>query len=466
VVAWLAAARIGAVAVPFSTFSTGVELRSLLRNSDVQTVIAAAGYRNHDFVRSLSEAVPEFAPHSAPPLWAETVPSLRRLAFDGSPSLAMTPWSVEALLADGRRIRDGLLSAVEGAVRPSARMAIIHTSGSSAEPKGVIHQHGSLIRHIHILNELREYRADDILFCNSPFFWIGGFAYALLATLEAGGTLVCSNAADAASVLDVIERAQPTMVNGFAQTVAHLADDPSFDRRDLNSIRRGNLYPIMPRSVQPADPELRHNMLGMTEAGSVCLATDDESDQPEHRRGSFGRPVPGLEAKVIDPDTGEVCPAGEVGEICFRGPNFMEGYYGRERHEVFDTDGWFHTGDLAHVDGDGLFYFKGRRSDMIKTSGANVSPREVEAAIMDETGLRAHVVGIDDPGRGQLVAAAICIPPGTTAPDAETLSVQLRRRLSTYKLPRRILLLPDDEVPIMSSGKLDVQALKQRFGTD
>ena len=91
------------------------------------------------------------------------------------------------------------------------------------------------------------------------------------------------------------------MVNGFAASVAHLPQDPTFARRDLSSIRRGNLYPIMPDGVRPADPELRHAMLGMTEAGSVCLADEDESEQPEHRRGSFGRPVPGLEARVRRP---------------------------------------------------------------------------------------------------------------------------------------------------------------------
>ena len=154
----------------------------------------------------------------------------------------------------------------------------------------------------------------------------------------------------------------------------------------------------MPDDVRPANPDLRHAMLGMTETGSVCLVSDDESDQPEHRRGSFGRPAPGFEATVVDPDTGATCGPGEPGELCLRGPFLMEGYYGRERHEVFDADGWYRTGDLVVVDADGFFYFKGRRGDMIKTSGANVSPREVEAAIRDLTGLTAHVIGIADDG--------------------------------------------------------------------
>jgi acyl-CoA synthetase (AMP-forming)/AMP-acid ligase II len=184
-------------------------------------------------------------------------------------------------------------------------------------------------------------------------------------------------------------------------------------------------------------------MLGMTEAGSVCLVSEDESDQPEHRRGSFGKPAPGLESRLVD------------GVLQLRGPFLMEGYYGREHHETFDPDGWFDTGDLFEVDADGFHYFKCRRSDMIKTAGANVSPREVEAAIADAAGLVAHVIGIDDEARGQLVAAAVRSP----APiDVDALRTALRERLSAYKVPRHIVVLTDEEVPMMSSGKLDLRA--------
>jgi acyl-CoA synthetase (AMP-forming)/AMP-acid ligase II len=258
-----------------------------------------------------------------------------------------------------------------------------------------------------------------------------------------------------------LERSRPTMVNGFAQTVAHLGADASFPDRDLSSIRRGNLWPIMPPGVRPADPELRHNLLGMTETGSVCLASADETDQPEHRRGSFGRPVAGFEARVVDPASGQECAIGVVGELWLRGPFLMEGYYRRERHEIFEPDGWFRTGDLFHVDADGFFYFSGRSGDMIKTAGANVAPREVEAAIADITGLVAHVVGVEDQARGELVVAAVRVPRGATGPDPEALRAALRERLSAYKVPRRVVLLADDEVPMLSSGKLDGPALKE-----
>ncbi len=454
VVAWLAAARIGAVTVPFSTFSTSVELRSLLHTSDVELLLAAPSVRGRDHVALVADAVPGFDMADQPPLRLPGVPALRRVVFDPAD-----------LAASGADVTGELLGAMEEAVRPADRLVIVHTSGSTSAPKGVIHRHGSLIRHLEVLNELRRYTSDDVLFSNSPFFWIGGFAYSLLGTLLAGATLVCSNAADASTTLDLLEGSRPTMVNGFAVSVASLASDPSFAQRDLSSIRRGNLWPIMPPDVRPADPELRHNMLGMTEAGSVCLASADEGDQPEHRRGSFGVPVPGLESRIVDPDTASDVGVGDVGELWLRGDALMEGYYGRERRDTFTPDGWYATGDLFHVDDDGFHYFHGRRGDMIKTAGANVAPREVEAAIAEATGLVAHVVGIDDAARGQLVAAAVRVPRGADPPDEGELRAALRQRLSAYKVPKRFLFLADDEVPMLSSGKLDAVALRQRFPT-
>jgi len=450
VVAWLAAARIGAVAVPLSTFSTPAELRVLLVSADVALLVSASSYRSHDYAAALRSAVPELDFAIPPPLFAESLPVLRRVAFADPGENVHPGWSVRSLEECGRSIEPAVLETVEAEVRPGDRLTLVHTSGSTGDPKGVIHTHGALIRHLDNLNQLRRYTTSEVLFSNSPFFWIGGLAYSLLGTLVAGARLVCSNSPRAADVLDVLERERPTLVNGFAQSVAHLPHDPSFARRDLSSIRRGNLFPILPESVRPKSPDLRHAMLGMTETGSVCLVSDDESDQPEHRRGSFGRPAPGFEAAIVE------------GELQLRGPFLMEGYAGRERHEVFDGDGWYRTGDLVAVDTDGFFYFQGRRGDMIKTSGANVSPREVEAAIHDLTGLTAHVIGIADAARGQLVAAALRVPAGRVV-DTDALREKLAARLSSYKVPRRFLLLPDDAVPMLSSGKLDRPALEALF---
>ena len=357
-----------------------------------------------------------------------------------------------------------LLAAMEDDVYGCDPLAIIYTSGSTSTPKGVVHTHAALLGHQQNLNQIRGLTAADKLFCNSPFFWIGGFAFGLLATLVAGSTLVCSNATDAGATLDLLEAEKPTMTNGFAAGIAHLADHPSYAERDLSSMRRGNLYPIMAPDTRPADPELRHNMLGMTEAGSVVLIGDDESDQPEARRGSFGKPAPGFQTMLINPDTKESVAVGEVGELCIRGPYVMQGYYKRGREECFDADGWFHSGDLVRTDADGFVYFVGRLGAMIKTAGANVSAAEVEKAITKVTGgAPAYVVGIPDTKRGQLVAAVVVRPDGAAALDDAALSERLKTELSAYKIPKRFISLPSADVPLLSSGKVDTRQLRKLF---
>lgn len=420
VVAMLAAARIGAVVVPFSTFSTGPELQAQLVHSDTEILLAARSFRGHDYVARLRDV---------------TAPWLRHVAFD---------------IPAGDAAEVDLLAALEEDVDGCDPLVIVYTSGSTGAPKGVVHTHEAVLGHQRNLNEIRGLSTHDRLFCNSPFFWIGGLGFGLLATLIAGSTMVCSNA-EPAGVLDLLEEMRPTIGNGFAAGSAHLVRHESFADRDLSSMRRGNLYPIMAPDTRPHDPELRHNMLGMTEAGSVVLLSGDETDQPEHRRGSFGKPAPGFETRIVD------------GELCIRGRYLMQHYYKRSREESFDADGWFHTGDLVRTDADGFFYFLGRRGSMIKTAGANVFPGEVEKAIADVTGgLVAHVVGLPDPERGQVVAAAVLVPDGT-AFDEDAVRDQLRAKLSAYKVPRRFAALTPQQVPLMPSGKVDLARLAAVF---
>ncbi len=442
VIGMFAAARIGAVVVPFSTFATARELREQLVHSDAAILLGARSFRSHDYVTRLAEvlAVPDF--DSGDRLFVPAVPQLRHAVVD-----------CDRVYRLAETVEPSSLEAMEDEVDGCDPLAIVYTSGSTGAPKGVVHTHAGLLGHQRNLNEIRGLTAADKLFCNSPFFWIGGFAFGLLATLVAGSTMVCSNSTDAGETLDLLEAEKPTMTNGFTAGIAHLAAHPSFAARDLSSMRRGNLYPIMAPDARPADSELRHNMLGLTEAGGVVLISDDESDQPENRRGSFGKPAPGFETKIVDPDT---C---GIGELCIRGPYVMQGYYKHSREECFDADSWFRTGDLVRADADGFYYFVGRRSAMIKTAGANVSAAEVEKAIARVTGAAAHVVGIPDPRRGELVAAVVAQPDL----DEAALRERLRAELSAYKIPKRFLALAPAEIPLLSSGKVDIRRLRSLF---
>jgi acyl-CoA synthetase (AMP-forming)/AMP-acid ligase II len=182
-------------------------------------------------------------------------------------------------------------------------------------------------------------------------------------------------------------------------------------------------------------------------------------DLPERLRGSFGHSVPGLEHKIVDPETGASLPPGEFGEICVRGYSLMQGLHKVPREETFDADGFYHTGDAGRLDADGVLFFEARLGDMIKTAGANVAPREVEVELeaQDEVS-SAFVVGLPDPARGQNVAAAVVLKPGA-ALDTATCRERLAKHLSAYKLPRHYFFCEKQELPFTDSGKIDKRQL-------
>ena len=217
VVGMLAAARIGAVVVPFSTFATSRELAEQLVDSDVRILLAASSYRSHDYVQRLSKVLPGADFDSGERLLRTAVPQLRHVGID-----------LERIHQLAETVDAALLDAMEHDVDGSDPLAIVYTSGSTTAPKGVVHTHEALLGHQRNLNEIRGLAAEDTLFCNSPFFWIGGIGFAVLASLLAGSTLLCSNAADAGEVLDFLEAQRPTMTNGFVAGIAHLARHPAF----------------------------------------------------------------------------------------------------------------------------------------------------------------------------------------------------------------------------------------------
>jgi acyl-CoA synthetase (AMP-forming)/AMP-acid ligase II len=210
--------------------------------------------------------------------------------------------------------------------------------------------------------------------------------------------------------------------------------------------------------VRATDPALRHNIYGMTEVGGVVTMSSDERDLAEACRGSNGSVLPGFETRIVDPDTGHDCAIGVTGELWLRSTYMMQGYYGKHRNEVFEPDGWWRSGDLGWFDVNGFFYIAGRRSEMIKTGGANVAPREVEAVLQTLTGgKQCFVVGVPDELRGQIVVAIIVDEQG--AVDEADLKRRSAEKLSTYKVPRRVLRFVQADIPMLSSGKVNLREL-------
>jgi acyl-CoA synthetase (AMP-forming)/AMP-acid ligase II len=461
-IAWLAAARIGALVVPINTFLQARELAFALRHADVSLLLTTARFLGNDYLERLERAAPELAAQRGAPLRVASLPFLREVrVWEGAGG--ERPWTspgAGALEALGRDVDDALLLSAEAEVSPADPLVCIYTSGSTGDPKGAIHGHGAAFEHAARLNAYRQLGPGERMYSPMPFFWVGGFVYSLLCTLQAGSCLLTEEAFEPGRTLAMLERERATIVAGWPHYGAALAQHPDFEKRDLRSVRSGNLYAVLPPDRRPKDPALRAAGLGMTETLGPHTLGDADEDLPERLRGCFGRAVPGAEHKVVDPETGAVLPPGAPGEICVRGPFLMQGLMKRTRAETFDADGFYHTGDRGFFDAEGQLFFLGRLGELIKTGGANVTPREVEAALEAQPEVSAaHVVGVPHAERGEVVAAAVVLRDGASA-DAEALRERLRGELAAYKLPRHVLLLSGDELPMTASGKLDRRRLR------
>jgi acyl-CoA synthetase (AMP-forming)/AMP-acid ligase II len=462
--AWLAATRIGALAVPVNTFYQARELGFVLRHSDAQVLLTYARLLNHDYLERLEQCAPRLAEHESETLRVRELPRLRSVRVWGECDRAWATDGPEGLKELARRapeIDEDFLRAVEDTVVPADPMIVIYSSGSTADPKGAIHSHGALIRHAYNLNSFRDLEPDDRVYSPMPFFWVGGFVFTLLSSLHAGACLLCEEAFEPGATLAFLERERATLVAGWPHYAKAMLEHESFAKRDLSSIRGGNLYDVLPEDLRPKDPQLRSNSLGMTETCGPHTIDRMDEDLPEKLRGSFGRSVPGVEHKIVDPDTGESLPPGEFGEICVRGYSLMQGLYKLEREETFDADGYYHTGDGGLFNAEGFLFFRSRLGDLIKTGGANVTPREVELVLEGYPEVKeAFVVGLPDPDRGQNVAAAVVLNPDRTLTE-DDLRARVKGDLSAYKVPRHIFFYRSAELPFTDSGKIDKRRLEK-----
>jgi acyl-CoA synthetase (AMP-forming)/AMP-acid ligase II len=362
-------------------------------------------------------------------------------------------------LDDDQEITDELLGQLEAEVRPSDLMVLVSTSGATAEPKGVLHTHGAQVRHSWTLAQLYELTDEVRTFTSMPFFWVGGLTVSLLNHLHVGAMVITAERIDGPVIVDTIEREGATRVVGWT-LVEQLTGDPALADRDLRW-----LVALQPSSI--SHPGRRHNSLGMSETSgphTVAPASEADVELPDALLGSFGPPVPGMQHKIVSPDDGSILPDGVEGEICVRGYSLMDGLYKKERSTTFDPDGWYHTGDKGYLR-DGLLYFTGRLSEMIKTRGANVAPREVELALESLPGVKAaFVVGLPNGETDQQVACMVCPEPGTDL-DPASLTSQLREMVSSYKVPRKILVVPYEDAPWLPSGKISkprvIETLKE-----
>lgn len=447
--------RLGAIAVPINTLYRAAELGDALRHADVAVLITVGQFLRHDYLRMLLDICPALA-EQAPPLRSEDLPCLRHVVCDGEQlPRGVLAWEDFLAAADARSTpwSAALLDTVEA----TDDAAIFFTSGSTAAPKGVVHTHASMLAAADNVADRLGLGPDDVTYGYLPFFFNGGLVGVTLATLSRGGSLLLQEVFDADETLRLLERHGCTTLFAWPHQAEALIRHPRFDRSRLR-IRKG---PGANTKWAAALLQPDHQAVGswgMSETGP--MATCSRFDEPlAERAGAHGRPMPGLELRIVDPESGAPLPAGQEGEIVIRGPSLLRTYYKRDPRTCFDAEGFFHTGDCGHLDAQGRLHFGGRLRDVIKTAGVNVAAAEVESVLLQHPGVKvAHVVPVPHPTRGENVAAFVVRrAPACSAAD---LLAHCRAALASYKVPRHVFFVGEHELPILGSGKVDRQRLR------
>lgn len=439
-----AALRIGATLVPLSTLLKPPELEAQLRRASVAHLVVARHYRGRDYLAELASLEPLLLELGSTRLRHPRLPALRHV------------WPADAL--PDERASAALVDALEASVRPADDLAILFTSGSRGAPKGVVHTHGGALRAVASGLEARCVGPGERLYIPMPFFWTGGFAGGLLTALVAGATLLTESEPTPAGTIAFLERERATLFRGWPDQAVRVASDPAFAQADLSSLGPGSLGALLPEAQRPR-AGARANLFGMTETFGPYCGSRLDRDLPETRFGSCGRPFDGVEVRIVDPESGAPLERRQQGEIQVRGPNAMRGITGRLREATFTRDGYYPTGDLGIVDDDGYLFYKCRRDDMFKVSGATVYPTEVETALRTIPAItQAYVTNLTEPG-GEVVGAVVVTRGALAATDLER---EARARLSAFKVPKRwVLLSSPAEVPTLATGKVDKTGLQE-----
>ncbi len=340
-----------------------------------------------------------------------------------------------------------------------ATAAILYTSGTTGRPKGAMLTHRNLAANADALHEAWGWDASDILVHALPLFHIHGLFVAVNGVLRAGASMIFLPRFDPELVIDALPRA--TIFMGVPTMYHRLAEHP---RLTTDLCQRMRLFvsgsaPLSVPDFMAFRERSGHTILeryGMTETGMNISNPLRGPRKP----GSVGLPLPGVQVRLVDPETNADVSQGEVGEIWLRGPNIFAGYFGApEKTAESFTEGWFRTGDLAMQDADGYYFIVGRLKDMVISGGLNVYPAEVENVLDAIPGVEeSAVIGLPDADFGERVAAAIVRRAGAQLTEDRVIA-EARAHLASYKCPKTVAFL--DALPRNAMGKVEKNRLRE-----
>ena len=431
-IAYLAAQKVGAVAVSLNALLRTEEIRYILEDSGAGVVFTTA------------ELLPEVAPLEG------EVETLRHLVLcEGEAEGAITLSELIADAPDHYPARR---------VERDAPAAILYTSGTTGKQKGATLSHGNVVSNYHSTCHYAGFRPGDRHLLFLPLFHCFGQNFIMNAALSSGGTLVLQRRFDLDTALRAIEEHSVTHFYAVPTIYIYLLNAGVPTSR-LGSVR----YSFSAAATMPVEVARRwqqthglviHEGYGLTETSPFAAYNHEYV----HRPGSIGTPIENVEMRIVDADDNELGD-GEWGEICIRGPNVMLGYFNKPEETAHALrGGWFHSGDVGYRDEDGFFYIVDRVKDMINSAGFKIWPREVEEVLYEHPAVReCAVVGEPDAVKGEVVVAYLTLQPDAALAEDEVVDF-CRARMASYKVPRRVRFT--DAIPKSATGKILKRVLR------
>jgi fatty-acyl-CoA synthase len=438
----LGAAAVGAVPVPFSTWSKRREIDFLLADSRVRMLFSLERFGDQNYAADLAELLKQRA---------ERYPLLETVVY------------VESGYA--KFLSPQLLPEIPPGERAGAQdiAFILYTSGSTAYPKAVPLAHGATIENGFNIGERQGLQPGERVLLPLPLFWSYGSANAMCASFTHGATLVLQTRFEAAETLDTIERERIASIYTMPAMTSAMVTHPSFKPERTRSLRTAMTIGT-PQDVATIAEVLGArevcNVYGQTESYGNCCVTWHHWPL-ERRMTAQGPPLPGVTIRIVHPESSRPLPQGEVGLIEVKG-NLTPGYDGassEQNAKAFTADGFFRTGDLGRLTAEGDIQFAARDSEMIKRAGINIATAEIEEVLRQHPAVAAvGVSGAPDPTRGELIVAFVVPAPGAKV-SAEELRAHCRSLAASYKTPDRIEFCK--VLPLTTTGKLMRRELKQ-----
>lgn len=458
-----ASAKIGAVLVTVNTNYKVFELEYLLKQSDTKVLVMMGGFKDNNYVSTVRELLPELD-NVEDEIDNEILPCLRRIIFAG-PTTPSGMINFEDLKILGQDFPKDIFLDNAKTLDCHDIINMQYTSGTTGFPKGVMLTHYNILNNGKTIGDGMGFTKDDKLCIVVPFFHCFGLVLAMMACLTHSTSMVPVERYSPIPVMNAISSEKCTAVHGVPTMFIAMLEHPQFSQFDFSSIRTGIMagspcpIEVMRKVIDKMNMRDIVIVFGQTEASPGCTMTTT-SDDLEHRVHTVGKAFPGVECRIVDPDTNQPLPPNTTGEFCARGYNIMRGYYKMPEAtaQAIDKDGWLHSGDLCTVDDEGYYKVVGRIKDMIIRGGENIYPKEIEELLYTHPSISdVQVIGVPSEQYGEEVMAWVVLKENCELSE-EDVKEFCKDRIAKYKVPKFVRFV--DGFPMNAAGK--IQKFKMR----